>query len=120
MAIPKSEKKVIDIMKADEMWKTSIRSEDASAKNWQTNWGWILDEYRCLEQKLKEKSAESKFLTHIMEEKRQDPQKLVNFPDTTNHEYGWIASQPNFQLERFGADLFEPQPLPDVYRVPKH
>lgn len=46
MAIPKSEKKVIDIMKADEMWKTSIRSEDASAKNWQTNWGWILDEYR--------------------------------------------------------------------------
>ncbi|XP_050300016.1 uncharacterized protein LOC126738637 [Anthonomus grandis grandis] len=120
MAIPKTEKKVFDIMKADEMWKSFIKSEDDSSKIWQKNWGWIMDEYRELEKKLKAKSEQSKFLTEILEEKKEDPRKLTDFPETTNHEYGWIGDHEAFRLEIYGSDIFKAKPLPDIYHIPKH
>ncbi|KAL1509257.1 hypothetical protein ABEB36_004021 [Hypothenemus hampei] len=114
MAFLKSEKKARDMM-SDEMWKNCIRTEDKSVKDWQNNWNWIMDEYLCLQKKLKEKSDQSKFLPQILEEKKEDPRKLVNFPKTTNHEYGWVAAQKEFQLDRYGPDIFQAQYLPDIY-----
>ena len=120
MAIPKSEKKVRDLMKADQMWKSFVRAEDDSIKIWTHNWGWIMEEYRCLHKKLKEKTDQSEFLTTVLEEKKDDPRKLTNFPETTNHEYGWLAAQKEFRLEKYGDEFFKAQPLPDIYKVPKH
>ncbi|XP_030750628.1 uncharacterized protein LOC115878315 [Sitophilus oryzae] len=119
MAIPKSEKKVRDIMKADEMWKSLIRTEDASNKLWDNNWGWILEEYACLEKALKEKTENSEYLTHVLEEKKEDNRQLTNFPNSTNHVYGWLAVQKGFELDKYGPDMFKAKPLPDIYSVPK-
>ncbi|KAF7281223.1 uncharacterized protein LOC143204948 [Rhynchophorus ferrugineus] len=120
MALPKSEKKVRDIMKADEMWKSLIRSEDASEKQWRNNWGWIMDEYDCLHKSLKEKSEESEYLTHVLTEKKESRAQIHNFPNTTNHMYGWIAAHKELQLDKYGSDIFRAKPLPQIYFIPKH
>jgi len=72
-----------------------------------------------LEKTLKEKSKQSKFLNEILEERKEDPRKLSDFPETVNHEYGWIAGNKEFQLQRYGNDIFKPLPLPELYRIPK-
>ena len=120
MAIPKSDKIVRDIMKVDGMWRHYVRAEDDSRKVWAENWGWIMEEYRCLQKKLQENSDKSEFLTRVLEEKKEDPRKLINFPETTNHEYGWVASQKEFKLEKYGPDLVKEHPLPDLYKICKH
>lgn len=46
MALPKCEpKKIFDMVKADEMWKTLVKSENQTVKNWENSWGWILEEF---------------------------------------------------------------------------
>ncbi|CAH1160053.1 unnamed protein product [Phaedon cochleariae] len=120
MAIPKTDKRIKDIMTADEMWKVFIRSEDDSGKIWKYNWGWILQEYEDLKKKMDEKTATSELLKRVTKKREDDDRKLGTFPQTFNHRYGWIAEKKDFQLEIYGPDFFKPIPLPDIYKVPKH
>lgn len=76
--------------------------------------------FSALEKKLKEKSDKSKFLTQILEEKKEDPRKLTKFPETTNHVYGWIAELKEFQLDTFGPDMYKAKPLPTLYQLSKN
>lgn len=69
------------------------------------------------EKKLKEKTEASKFLTRILAQKKKDPRTLRYFPKTTNQRYGWIASHKEFQLDKYGSDIFVPQPLPEIYKL---
>ncbi|CAG9761920.1 unnamed protein product [Ceutorhynchus assimilis] len=119
MALPKTEKKIDDMNKADEMWKCFIRAEDDSHIIWQSNWGWIMEQYRSLESKLKEKSKQSKFLTQILEDKKEDSRKVLKGADTSNHVYGYLTNYEEFQLEIYGPDIFKPKPLPPIYHLPK-
>ncbi|KAJ8942369.1 hypothetical protein NQ318_000349 [Aromia moschata] len=102
-----------------ENWKAYIRSEDDSGRIWQHMWGWIMDEYRELKKKLDQKTKESVFLSGVMEEVKEDPRKLIKVPESVNHEYGWVAVKPEFQLQIYGSDYFKPKPLPDVYKLIK-
>nr|CAH7750994.1 unnamed protein product [Callosobruchus chinensis] len=58
-------RKIRDLNTADQTWKVHIRSEDGSGKFWTQNWGWILDKYRKLKEKLDEKTAKSEFLSKV-------------------------------------------------------
>ncbi|KAG5892382.1 hypothetical protein JTB14_035995 [Gonioctena quinquepunctata] len=115
--MPKNTKKIKDIMIADEMWKEYIRAGDDSEKIWRQNWGWLLDEYKDLKEKMDEKTENSELLKRVTKEKVKDTRELGNFPLTTNHWYGWVAKKEEFQLERYGPDIFKPLPLPDLYNV---
>ncbi|XP_023015638.1 uncharacterized protein [Leptinotarsa decemlineata] len=118
MALPKTDKKIKDMVQADEMWKVYIRAGDDSEKIWRYNWGWMLDEYKDLKQKMDEKTATSELLKRVTKEKKRDNRVLGNFPLSLNHWYGWLAEKKEYHLESMTSpDFFKPLPLPEIYRV---
>ncbi|KAJ8911088.1 hypothetical protein NQ315_000548 [Exocentrus adspersus] len=111
--------KLRDCVKDQQMWKVYIESEDDSCHIWKHNWGWILDEYRCLKKKLDEKTKQSTFLAAVKEEIKENDRKLSKIPETMNHLYGWVAKEDDFKLEKYGCDYFKGLPLPDIYKIMK-
>nr|CAI5834383.1 unnamed protein product [Callosobruchus analis] len=112
-------RKIRDLNTADQMWKVYIRSEDDSGKFWKENWGWILDEYRKLKEKLDEKTADSEFLSGVAPPREIPDKKISPVPESFNHWYGWIAKEEDFKLDKYGPDFFKPLPLPDIYKIVK-
>ncbi|XP_018573722.1 uncharacterized protein LOC108912814 [Anoplophora glabripennis] len=108
-----------DPVKEQQMWKVYIQSEDDGAKIWKHNWGWILDEYKCLKKTLDEKTEQSTFLAAVKEEVKEDNRKLSKIPESINHFYGWVAKEEDFKLEKYGPDYFKALQLPDIFKLIK-
>lgn len=85
-----------------QLWKAYVHLEDLNAKNWPDKWGWILTEYEELGKKL---SAITETSLVLHKKEITDRRKILPMPNSTNHEYGWICSKPEFRLEMFGTDV---------------
>lgn len=82
--------------------------------------GWCLWLAICseLHKKLGELSKDSAFLSDVNKNLRETDKRTIKpIPETTNHEYGWIPSLPDFKLEKYGADVDSPAPLPETYHI---
>jgi hypothetical protein len=63
-------------------------------------------------------SKDSAFLSDVNKNLRETDKRTIKpIPETTNHEYGWIPSLPDFKLEKYGADVDSPAPLPETYHI---
>lgn len=64
-------------------------------------------------------SKNSPFLSNIQKPIDYiDERSIRPIPETTNHEYGWICSKPEFAYN-FGPDIDKQLPLPDIYLITK-
>lgn len=71
-----------------------------------------------LHKKLDEISKDSAFLHGVNKNlKEADKRSIRPIPESTNHEYGWLASLPEFKLEKYGPDFDKPAPLPPHYHI---
>uniref|UniRef100_A0A0A9ZAX5 Sensor protein lytS n=1 Tax=Lygus hesperus TaxID=30085 RepID=A0A0A9ZAX5_LYGHE len=95
-------------------WTAACEREIEARFNWNDKWGWMpvvmaetIDKLKTLKEKqigrILEKEASSK------KELAKNPRPL---PNSVNHEYGWLVSRPDYQIERFG-----PFPLTMKVRV---
>ncbi|GJQ84901.1 hypothetical protein Trydic_g514 [Trypoxylus dichotomus] len=94
------------------LFKLYVRKEDTCVREWPQRWGWILDVYKKMQEDLGKSTEKS-----IMLEKPavEDTRKVAPLPNTSNHEYGWIAAKPEFRLEIYGPDV-KSYRIPDIYR----
>ncbi|XP_018320168.1 uncharacterized protein LOC108733483 isoform X1 [Agrilus planipennis] len=100
--------KGLSMVAADKLWKAYVESEDNSKDLWYNKWSWILDQYEKLHQQLTEVSAKADNIP----KKAPDQRSLKPFPNSVNHEYGWISAKPDFRLEKYGPDIMQAMPLP--------
>ncbi|XP_018320170.1 uncharacterized protein LOC112904449 [Agrilus planipennis] len=99
--------KGLSMVAADQLWKAYVVSEDNSKDAWTNKWNWILEEYEKLHQKLDEISKTADY-----PKPPPDVRSLKPFPNSVNHEYGWVCANPEFRLEKYGPDIMKPMPLP--------
>ena len=135
MAFGKSSdvKRIKNAVLEDRMLRTHERATQRTNKLWKRKWGWVLDEYeydcgdffvrlmcvfRELHRKLEEISKTSEFLNEVNKDTgEKDRRSIAPVPQTTNHQYGWIPSKPEFGLEKYGPDVDKPPPLPPNYGI---
>ncbi|XP_063907869.1 uncharacterized protein LOC135126012 [Zophobas morio] len=120
MAFGKSSdvKRIKNAVLEDRMLRTHERATQRTNKLWKRKWGWVLDEYEELHRKLEEISKTSEFLNEVNKDTgEKDRRSIAPVPQTTNHQYGWIPSKPEFGLEKYGPDVDKPPPLPPNYGI---
>ncbi|XP_057657939.1 uncharacterized protein LOC130894916 [Diorhabda carinulata] len=110
-------KQIRDFARDDLLWKAFINSEDGAEKIWRSKWGWQLDEYKSLQETMKEYTTKSQLLRRVFVEAEKDLRKLGKLPESTNHMYGYVAANPEFKLEKYGPEVFVPLHLPKEYKI---
>ncbi|XP_050502194.1 uncharacterized protein C20orf85 homolog [Diabrotica virgifera virgifera] len=108
---------VRDFVKDDLLWKAYVNLEDESEQNWRRKWGFQLDEYKLLKEEMEEYTKKSQLLKRVLAKQEEDVRVLGPVPASTNHTYGYVAKNPEFQLEKYGPGVFVPLPLPKRYKL---
>ena len=84
-----------------QIYKVYVNREETCARTWTHKWGWYLNEHKILKKKLLELGD-----PNVVENKTgTDTRTILPIPNSVNHEYGWISSRPEFNLQLFGADV---------------
>ncbi|KAF6206257.1 hypothetical protein GE061_017486 [Apolygus lucorum] len=95
-------------------WTAACEREIEARFNWNDKWGWMSGVMAETIDKLKE--LREKQIARIQERETSSKKALVKnprpLPNSVNHEYGWLASRKEYQIERFG-----PFPLTMKVRV---
>ncbi|GJQ84902.1 hypothetical protein Trydic_g515 [Trypoxylus dichotomus] len=95
-----------------QLYRTYVQKEDINVREWPQKWGCILDEYKELYEKLGKITEKSFFISR---KTPRDPRSAAPLPNSVNHEYGWLASKPEFKLEIYGPDVVKFK-IPDIYQ----
>ncbi|KAL2718882.1 uncharacterized protein V1478_011301 [Vespula squamosa] len=78
-----------------------IKKTRAMQMMWFQTYGPLLDEYKNVEKEMTE-LCEKKQVTVVDHISIKDERSCLPTPETSNSEYGWLASKPEFQLEIYG------------------
>ncbi|CAG2056125.1 unnamed protein product [Timema podura] len=103
----------------DLTWRVQVESEETSAETWNHTWGWMLQEYKQMKEKLGQVCSKRPTDADITDDKvpvtreKRDDRSVKPFPETSCGEIGWLSSRREFQLEVHG-------PSPYTTRIPLH
>ncbi|XP_014240114.1 uncharacterized protein LOC106661328 [Cimex lectularius] len=95
----------------NENFRKACEKEADSRYYWVEKWGWITKEIIDVNTKMLELKAERANRRESLELKRENEESSEEiivlqdpcpFPDTTNHEYGWLHQYKDWNLEKFG------------------
>ncbi|CAH1404752.1 unnamed protein product [Nezara viridula] len=86
----------------DRAYREIYRAEERTACRWRHNWSWIIDEYRTIYNELKALKKD-KIDGYQSDEEEEDDRTIKPLPETSGHEYGHIATKPEFALEKFSS-----------------
>lgn len=71
--------------------------------------------FRELQKRLQEITKNSKVKVPEQMKKVPDKRNILPVPEEVNHDYGWISTKKEFQLEIYGPDIYKPWPLKERY-----
>ncbi|CAG9861590.1 unnamed protein product [Phyllotreta striolata] len=117
--VGKKKKLLLNYVEIDMAWKNFVESDWKVVKNYDYRWSFIKTEYKALQEKLHELTANSQMLKRIQGEPEIDRRELGRYPLSSNHLYGYVANNPQMRLEKWGPDVYKPIPLPTIYKLIK-
>ncbi|XP_076632888.1 uncharacterized protein LOC143347545 [Colletes latitarsis] len=95
-----------------------VRKQRHLQIKWFQTYEWLLDEHVKLENELKKLCKEKHPIIETETFVREEGKTCLPFPITTSAEYGWLASKPKFQLEKYGSYMpVYPDPLRDIVHL---
>ncbi|KAJ8676667.1 hypothetical protein QAD02_012454 [Eretmocerus hayati] len=107
--------KVIDFATASRNMTDNLNKCKRIQLKWLRDYQWLCDKYRELGKKLDELCNEDQ-----VEEKKslpalKDKRSCLPLPQTNNQNFGWLASKPEFKLEKYGSSIVKyPHPMDDL------
>ncbi|CAL7944613.1 unnamed protein product [Xylocopa violacea] len=85
---------------------------------WLQKYEWLLDEYSKLDKEMEKLCEEKQTVIATETFVREEGKTCLPAPITTSGEYGWLATKPKFQLEKYGAYTPQyPDPLKEVEQL---
>ncbi|KAF3429857.1 hypothetical protein E2986_00027 [Frieseomelitta varia] len=82
---------------------------------WLQKYECLLDEHKRLRKEIEKLCEEKQTVIATETFEREEGKTCLPTPITTNGEYGWLASRPKFQLEKYGAYTPQyPDPLKEI------
>lgn len=85
-------------------------------KKWEKDWEWLVDEYKNLHDEMSRISDKMEIGDPSAKKLFHDKRTTKPIPNSTNHEYGWLAEKDEFRLEIYGPDYSRPELLSD-YKI---
>lgn len=55
-------------------------------------------------------TGKSLVLQQLLKKETPDERTITPIPESVNHQYGWISTRPEFQLQIYGPDVIRPKP----------
>lgn len=60
-------------------------------------------------------TGKSLVLQQLAKKETPDQRTIAPIPESVNHEYGWLSTRPEFQLQIYGPDIMIAKPLKDEF-----
>ncbi|XP_034194476.2 uncharacterized protein LOC117610787 [Osmia lignaria lignaria] len=107
--------KARDFVSVSKNFTERMKNERWSQIKWLQRYEWLLEEQAKLNKELEELWKEKQTVLPTEGFVREGGKTCLPAPVTTSGEYGWLASKPKFQLEKYGSYIPQyPDPLKDV------
>lgn len=71
--------------------------------------------FRKVYKKIAKITNKSLFLQELVKKDDPDERRIFPIPESVNHQYGWISTRPEFQLEIYGPDIMTPKFIKEEY-----
>lgn len=55
-------------------------------------------------------TKKSLVLQELVKKETPDKKTIFPIPESVNHQYGWISTKPEFQLQKYGPDVMLMKP----------
>ncbi|XP_023290285.1 uncharacterized protein LOC111674368 [Orussus abietinus] len=91
--------KVYDFVSVERDFKESEKKTKQKQIDWLRKYKWLIEEYTNVEREMQELCDEKAIR---MDRFKEDERSCLPIPETTSGAYGWLASKPEFLLEKYG------------------